>query len=49
MKPFGKYISKFLAKFIGMILILFFINIVAFMWTFYHVVSKDYGEPLKTL
>lgn len=44
MKPFGKYISKFLAKFIGMILILFFINIAAFIWTFYHVVSKDYGD-----
>lgn len=51
MKSFGKYISKFLAKFIGMILILFFINIVAFGWTFYEIISKDYGDlsPQKML
>lgn len=44
MKSFGKYISKFLAKFTGMILILFFINILAFGWTFYEIISKDYGD-----
>ena len=43
MKSFGKYISKCLTTFIGLILILFVINILAFGWTFYEIISKDYG------
>ena len=51
MKSFGKYISKCLATFIGLILILFFVNIVAYAWAFYGIVSNDYGDnsPSKTL
>lgn len=43
MKSLGKYISKYLASFAGLILILLFINCLAFAWTFYGVVTKDYG------
>lgn len=44
MKSFGKYISKYLAAFAGLVLILLFINGIAFAWTFYGVVTKDYGS-----
>lgn len=44
MRSFGKYISKFLARFTAMILILFFFNIAAFGWTFFEIISKDYGD-----
>ena len=43
MKSLGKYISKYLASFAGLVLILLFINGIAFAWTFYGVVTKDYG------
>ena len=43
MKSLGKYISKYLASFAGLVLILLFINCLAFAWTFYEVVTKDYG------
>lgn len=43
MKSLGKYISKYLASFAGLVLILLFINCLAFAWTFYGVVTKDYG------
>lgn len=46
MKSFGKYISKFLASFVGLVLLLLFINGIAFGWTFYGVVTKDYGDLL---
>ena len=44
MKSFAKYISKYLASFAGLVLILLFINGIAFGWTFYGVVTKDYGD-----
>ena len=44
MKSLGKYISKYLASFAGLVLILLFINGIAFAWTFYGVVTKDYGD-----
>jgi len=43
MKSLGKYISKYLASFAGLALILLLINSIAFAWTFYGVVTKDYG------
>lgn len=44
MKSLGKYISKYLAAFAGLLLLLLFINGIAFAWTFYGVVTKDYGS-----
>ena len=44
MKSFGKYVSKYLASFVGLVLILLFVNGIAFGWTFYGVVTKDYGD-----
>ncbi|MDE7428444.1 MAG: HAMP domain-containing histidine kinase [Lachnospiraceae bacterium] len=44
MKSLGKYISKYLASFVGLVLILLFFNGIAFCWTFYGVVTKDYGD-----
>lgn len=44
MKSLGKYISKYLASFTVLVLILLFINGIAFGWTFYGVVTKDYGS-----
>ena len=44
MKSFAKYISKYLASFVGLVLILLFFNGIAFGWTFYGVVTKDYGD-----
>ena len=44
MKSLGKYISKYLASFAGLALILLFINGIAFGWTFYEIVTKDYGS-----
>ena len=43
MKPLGKYISKYLASFAALALILLLINGIAFGCTFYGVVAKDYG------
>ena len=43
MKSLGKYISKYLASFAGLALILLFINGIAFGWIFYEIVTKDYG------
>ena len=43
MKSLGKYISKYLASFVGLVLILLFINGIAFGWTFYGIMTKDYG------
>ena len=44
MKTFGKYISKYLASFVVLIFILLFINGIAFGWTFYGIMTKDYGD-----
>lgn len=44
MKTLGKYISKYLATFAGLTLLLLFINGIAFGWTFYGIVAKDYGS-----
>ena len=44
MKSFRKYISKYLASFVGLVLILLAINVIAFGWTFYGIVTKDYGD-----
>ena len=43
MKSLGKYISKYLVSFAGLVLLLLFINGIAFGWTFYGVVTKDHG------
>lgn len=43
MKSLGKYISKYLVSFAGLVLILLFINGIAFGWTFYGVMTKDHG------
>ena len=44
MKSLGKYISKYLVSFVLLVLILLFINGFAFGWTFYGVMTKDYGD-----
>lgn len=44
MKSFGKYISKNLLSFAGLILLLLFANALAFGWTFYGIMTADYGE-----
>lgn len=44
MKSFGKYVSKYLASFVGILLVLLFINAIAFGWTFYGIMQKDYGD-----
>ena len=44
MKSFRKYISKYLTSFVGLVLILLAINIIAFGWTFHGVMTKDYGD-----
>ena len=51
MGTFRKYISKYLASFVGLVLLLLCINIAAFGLTFYGVVTKDYGgaSPQKIL
>ena len=43
MKSFRKLISKSLLRFISYILLLAFLNIIGFMWTFYDIVKTDYG------
>lgn len=43
MKSFGKLISKSLLRFIGYILLLAFLNIIGFMWTFHDIVKTDYS------
>ena len=44
MKVFSKYISKRLLSFIGLILALIILNIVAFAFTFHNAVSKNFGS-----
>lgn len=44
MGSFGKYISKYLASFAGLILLLLCINAAAFGLTFYGVITKDYSD-----
>lgn len=44
MKSFGKYISKHLVTFAAFVLVIVFINVLAFGFTFQSVVSKDYGD-----
>lgn len=44
MKPLGKYISKYLAAFAVLALLLLFINGTAFVMIFYGIVTKDYGS-----
>ena len=44
MKSFGKYISKHLASFAALMLAMFFVNIMAFGWTFYGIMANDYGD-----
>ncbi|MCM1048520.1 MAG: HAMP domain-containing histidine kinase [Clostridiales bacterium] len=43
-KIFSKYISKYLLSFIGLILSLVILNIAAFIFTFYSVVSRNFKE-----
>ena len=51
MGSFRKYISKYLVSFMGLVLLLLSINVVAFLLTFYGVVTKDFSEvsPQKML
>lgn len=44
MKSYAKYISKFLASFIAVILLVLGSNVAAFFWMFHHMISADYGE-----
>lgn len=44
MKSFGKYIAKHMVSFAGFILVLLLINVIAFGWTFYSVIKRDYGS-----
>ncbi len=44
MKVFSKYISKYLLSFIGLILVLVFLNIAAFAFTFYSAIAKNFGS-----
>lgn len=44
MKSFGKYISKHLALFAAVILVLVLFNVLAFGITFRSVITKDYGD-----
>ena len=43
MRSFRKYVSKYLASFAGLVLLLLFINVVAFGLTFYGIMKKDFG------
>lgn len=51
MKSFGAYISKHLASFAVFIIVLLFLNVFAFGWTFRSAITKNYGEgsPQKML
>lgn len=44
MKSFGAYISKHLIVFAVFIIALFFLNVLIFGITFYHIFTDDYGE-----
>lgn len=44
MKTFGKYISKHLAAFVAIILVLALLNVLAFGITFQNVITNDYGD-----
>jgi len=43
MKSFGRYLSKYLVSFSALMAGLIVFNLLAFIWTFYSVVSRDYG------
>lgn len=43
MKSFGKYISKHLASFSLLVMLLLFINTFAFLLTFRNIITTDYG------
>lgn len=51
MKSFGAYISKHLASFAVFMIVLLFLNVFAFGWTFRSAITKNYGEgsPQKML
>ena len=51
MRSFRKYVSKYLASFAGLVLLLLFINVVAFGLTFHEIMKKDFGgiSPTKML
>lgn len=51
MKSFGAYISKHLASFAVFIVVLLFLNVIAFGWTFRSAITKNYGKgsPQKML
>ena len=51
MKPFKKYIKKYLLTFVGFTILLMLLNIIAFMLTFSGVIFKDFGDssPQKML
>ncbi|HEX3076333.1 MAG TPA: HAMP domain-containing sensor histidine kinase [Lachnospiraceae bacterium] len=48
MQSFGKYILKHLVSFSLFIILLMFINVLAFALTFYSAVSNDFGEASPT-
>ena len=51
MRSFGRYVSRYLASFVGLVLLLLCINAAAFFLTFYGIVTKDFGDasPHKML
>lgn len=51
MRSFGRYVSRYLASFVGLVLLLLCINAAAFFLTFYGFVTKDFGDasPQKML
>lgn len=51
MKSFGAYISKHLASFAVFMIVLLFLNVIAFGWTFRSAITKNYGKgsPQKML
>lgn len=51
MKTYAKYISKHLTSFLFFVIFLFLFNIISFVFTFYGIITKDYGEnaPNKLL
>lgn len=42
MRVFGRYVSRYLASFVGLVLLLLCINAAAFFLTFYRIVTKDF-------
>lgn len=48
MKTYAKYISKHLTKFLSFVILLIVFNALSFIFTFYGIISKDYGDTSPT-